>query len=118
MRRKVTTRAYAASADLEGELRGELERLGLAPADAGELAARLEGMAGELPVREVLALLGGAALARRPDPGQAPRPSEFHRLLEDFASELKKLDEGLRVLMAFLTRLRDHAAVEAPKTLH
>jgi hypothetical protein len=115
MRRKFTP--LAASADPD-ELREELERLGLAPADAGELAAHLEGLSGELPVRDYLALLGGAGLAPRPDASQAPRSPEFQRLVEDFASELKKLDEGLRVLMAFLTRLRDHAAVETPKTLH
>jgi hypothetical protein len=115
MRRKLTTFASSAEPD---DLRAELERLGLAPADAGELAARLAGLSDELPVREYLALLGGAPATSRPEPGQAPRSPEFQRLLEDFASELKKLDEGLRVLMAFLARLRDHAVVEAPKTLH
>jgi hypothetical protein len=116
MRRKVTPLAASAEPD---DLRDELERLGLAPADAGELAARLEGLSGELPVRDYLALLGDAVLTPRSDTGgQAPKTPEFQRLVEDFASELKKLDEGLRVLMAFLTRLRDHAAVEVPKTLH
>lgn len=115
MRRKVRLPAASAEPD---DLREELERLGLAPADAGELAARLQTLSDELPVRDYLALLGGAVLTPRRDPGEPPRSPEFQRLVEDFTSELKKLDEGLRVLMAFLTRLRDHAAVEVPKTLH
>ncbi len=117
MRRKLPI-APAPTRDRPDELRHELERLGLAPADAGELASRLEGLSGELPVREVLALLDGAGRDGHTAASPAPKAPELHRILEDFASELKKLDEGLRVLMAFLIRLRDHAAVASPKTLH
>jgi hypothetical protein len=39
-------------------------------------------------------------------------------MLEDFAAELQKLDEGLRVLTAFLSRLREQTEISATRTLH
>lgn len=96
-------------------LRGELERLGLAPAEAGPLAERLAQLYRELPEREYRALLEGIAIGRRAV--RAPRSPELARMLEDFASELQKLDEGLRLLTAFLARLREQT-LEPARTLH
>ena len=115
MRRKEVSRRPARAAE---DLRGELERLGLAPAEAGDLAEQLLGLASALPAREVRALLDGVALGRLSGRAASRRTPELHRMLEDFASELKKLDEGLRVLTAYLSRLRDHTAVEPGRTLH
>jgi hypothetical protein len=42
----------------------------------------------------------------------SPRPEsavEIQRLVQDFAVELQKLDEGLRVLSTYLLRIRDRA---------
>jgi len=102
----------------EDALRGELERLGLTRADAGLLAERLLGLARELPEREIRALLEGVVLGRRAGQPPKPRSPELHRMLEDFAAELKKLDEGLRLLTAYLSRLREQTAVEPARTLH
>ena len=96
-------------------LRGELERLGLAPADAGPLAERLAQLYNDLPAREYRALLEGVAIGQRA--AKAARSPELSRMLADFASELQKLDEGLRLLTAFLSRLREQT-VEPARTLH
>jgi hypothetical protein len=97
-------------------LRGELERLGFAPADAGPLAERLAHLSRDLHEREVRALLEGVILGQRAA-RQSARSPELSRMLEDFASELQKLDEGLRLLTAFLSRLREQT-VEPARTLH
>jgi len=97
-------------------LRGELERLGLAPAEAGPLAERLARLSRELTEREYRALLEGVALGQRAVRAPARSP-ELSRMLEDFACELQKLDEGLRLLTAFLSRLREQT-LEPATTLH
>jgi hypothetical protein len=118
MSRKATLGEASRRETRTADLRDELERLGLAPDAADELSERLAGLARALSEREFRALLDGVALGRRAAHLPAPKAPELHRILEDFASELKKLDEGLRLLTAFLSRLRDHTAVEASKTLH
>jgi hypothetical protein len=118
MRRKPLVAGPIGSPATGEALRDELERLGLAPADAGPLAERLLGLARELPEREVRALLEGVILGRRAGQPPMPRSPELHRMLEDFAAELKKLDEGLRLLTAYLSRLREQTAVEPARTLH
>jgi hypothetical protein len=99
-------------------LRGELERLGLAPAEAGALAERLVALSRELPDREYRALLEGVVLGRRAARAPLPKSPELHRMLEDFAAELKKLDEGLRLVTAYLSRLREKTSLEPVRTLH
>lgn len=107
MRRKADLATAGTATQPREELRRELERVGLAPDNAGALAEQLERLAGALPAPEYRALVDGVLLGQR-----ASRPStpELHRLLEDFAAELKKLDEGLRLLTSFLVRLRDQTA--------
>jgi len=97
-------------------LRTELEQLGLAPAQAGPLAERLAQLSRDLPEREYRALLEGVAIGQRAARAPARSP-ELSRMLEDFASELQKLHEGLRLLTAFLSRLREQT-VEPARTLH
>lgn len=115
MRRKADGATQEAAPRPREELRRELERAGLAPEKAGVLADQLERLAGALPAREVRALLDGIVLGQR---AGRPATPELHRLLEDFASELKKLDEGLRLLTTFLVRLRDQTAVGDARILH
>ena len=98
-------------------LRGELERLGLARAEAEPLAERLARLSRDLPEREYRALLQGVILGQRAarQPSSSP---ELQRILEDFASELQKLDEGLRLVTAYLSRLREQTTVEPARSLH
>jgi hypothetical protein len=98
-------------------LRGELEQLGLARANAGPLAERLAQLSRALPEREYRALLEGVILGQRAARSPARSP-ELQRMLEDFAAEIQKLDEGLRLIAAYLSRLREHTAAEPAHTLH
>ena len=50
--------------------------------------------------------------------GQGTRSPELQRMLEDFAAEVQKLDEGLRLITAYLSRLREQAAPEPARSLH
>ena len=86
-----------------GELREELERLGSSLDASGPLADRLYGLARALGSRELRRLLDAS---RTPREAGGASTMEMAHLLEDFATELKKLDEGLRVLTAYLSRLR------------
>src|SRR5262245_28547008 len=101
-------------------LRGELERLGLARAEAGPLAERLARLSRDLPDREYRALLQGVILGQRAarQPAGSSGSPELQRMLEDFATELQKLDEGLRLIAAYLSRLREQTAPEPARTLH
>jgi hypothetical protein len=97
-------------------LRGELERLGVARADAGPLAERLARLSRDLPEREYRALLQGVILGQ--SARQPARSRELQRMLEDFAAEIQKLDEGLRLITAYLSRLREQTALEPARPLH
>jgi hypothetical protein len=44
--------------------------------------------------------------------------SELSRLVEDFGGELKKLDEGLKMLAAYLSRMRKQVCSEGRQILH
>ncbi|HKA16230.1 MAG TPA: hypothetical protein VKH41_14500 [Myxococcota bacterium] len=87
-------------------LRGELEQLGVSPGEAAPLAECLIRLSRDLPEREYRALLEGVILGQRAarEPARSP---ELQHMLEDFAVELQKLDEGLRVLAAYVKRLRE-----------
>jgi hypothetical protein len=99
-------------------LRGELERLGLERAEAGPLAERLARLSRDLPEREYRALLQGVILGQRAARAPARSP-ELQRVLEDFAAEIQKLDEGLRMIAAYLSRLREQThALEPARTVH
>lgn len=108
MRRKADLATAEVAPRPRESLRRELERVGLPPDSAGVLAEQLERLAGALPAREYRALVDGVLLGQRAS--RPPATPELHRLLEDFAAELKKLDEGLRLLTSFLVRLRDQTA--------
>jgi hypothetical protein len=97
-------------------LRSELERLGVAHGDAGPLAERLAQLSRDLPEREYRALLQGVILGQ--SARQPASSRELQRMLEDFATEVQKLDEGLRLITAYLSRLREQTAVEPAHTLH
>jgi hypothetical protein len=63
-------------------------------------------------------LIEGVVQGRRAARTSIPSTPELHRMLEDFAAELKKLDEGLRLVAAYLSRLREKTSVEPAPTLH
>ncbi|NIU68228.1 MAG: hypothetical protein GWN73_23610, partial [Actinobacteria bacterium] len=66
--------------------------------------------AGELDGEAYGLFLDGVAAARVAQSTDAESDTaELQRLVQDFAVELKKLDEGLRLLSAYLLRIRDQA---------
>ena len=68
-----------------------------------------------------------ASFAPRAPTGDQPEPRredvradlrELQRLMEAFGSELEKLDEALRTLSAYVTRMRDRAVSGSNRVLH
>lgn len=104
--------------DAQVSLRGELERLGLSEAEAAPLADQLVRLAARLPAPEYRALVEGVVLGAQAGSAQGASQTGFQNLLEDFTTELKKLDEGLKLLTAYLSRLRAHREAEPSRTLH
>jgi len=47
-----------------------------------------------------------------------PEGEELRRLLQDVATELRKLDEGLRLVSAYLVRLKAQAERRSGRTVH
>ena len=104
-------------------LRAALEKRGIDAETAAELA---EAMRVRLVGRnraELEALMDGVELGcqvqravAKAHPG--PGSKEMERLFEDFAVELKKLDEGLRALAAYASRLRKKQNPDEPTIIH
>ena len=105
----------ASRGDLPGaHIREDLARRGVASEFSGSVSARLAEIAGDLSAAEYAAVLEGVAAAygvHRQCEGRSARAEsgEIHRLVQDFAVELKKLDEGLRILSAYLVRIRERS---------
>jgi len=102
-------------------LRAALEARGIDAATATELAEALRLRLAGRSVGELEALMDGVELGccvSREVTRADSRAEEMERLFEDFAIELKKLDEGLRVLAACAMRLRKRAASEEPQVIH
>jgi hypothetical protein len=135
------SRDDAAEAILASEERvhRDLRSRGMASALARPLAARIAPQAARLSedayalfLDGVLAAQGGEAVGtdrqEHAAPGTRGRSearvaaeagaAELQRLMQDFATELKKLDEGLRLLSAYLLRIRDRTAREPSRTVH
>ena len=110
---------------VRNRIRGELEQRGVSPELAGALALRLQQLVSALGVSGCQAVCD-AALAASGAPENLPAPAarsadeldEIQRLMGAFADELRKLDEALQLLVAYLARIRDQAKATVPGTLH
>lgn len=105
-------------------IRADLEKRGVAADFSQALSRRLESVLVGLAPEAYEALLAGVALAwREGRPAEAAAPptrvelDEMQRLMEEFAGELRKLDEALELLTAYLTRMRAQAPAR-DRTLH
>ena len=69
-----------------------------------------------------LFVIPAAFLVHRGRRHMAPRASdvdELHRLVRDFAGELRKLEEGLQILSAYVARMRHRSgATRGDQPLH
>lgn len=93
------------------QLRADLEQRGVPAALASAVSLRLEPQAAGLDPVAYQAVLEAACTTygaqRKATPPDAAL--EIQRLVQDFAVELQKLDEGLRLLSTYLLRIRDRA---------
>ena len=96
------------------KLRADLEQRGVPAALARAVSERLESQAGSLDPEAYQAVLDATCTTwgarRKAEPPDSAL--EIQRLVQDFAVELQKLDEGLRLLSTYLLRIRDRARGE------
>lgn len=94
---------------------------------AASVAGRLRPFAEELPADVYQAVLAGVALGfgvHRRSLASFHKTTrdlvEVQHLMSDFGQELRKLDEALEILAAYVTRLRSQTgdSVPAKRTLH
>jgi len=99
----------------------------VAPEVSESISSRLEPVTGELSRDAYEAVLTGVSLAYGGNAqsgrldgglrGPAGDLEEIHQLLQDFAEELRKLDEALETLAAYTVRMRSQA-ITRERTLH
>jgi len=112
-------------AELRERIRSDLTRLGLAEQISETLAHKLEPTVAKLSDEEAAAVLGSVATAygeQRDDSERrgvdAREMADVQRLMQGFSEEVQKLDEGLRVLSAYVSRLRKRGEDHVGQTLH
>jgi hypothetical protein len=101
--RDVTTRGEATRQRVEKDL----ERRGVAPEFSAHVSKRLAPFVPELSAEAYEGVISGVALAygvHREAVGESD-PGELERLLGGFVDELRKLDEALGTLAAYVSRL-------------
>ncbi len=106
-------------------IRLDLESKGMAPESSAPVAERLLSIAAGLTPEEYAAVLESVATAysvKHPEPapvvGTPADMAEIQRLMEGFADELQKLDEGLRILSAYATRMRKRSSTDESPIVH
>ena len=110
--------------DAGEEIARELERRGVPRDVSGPVAKRLASCCTNLDPRSYAAVLDGAAAAwaaqhvdRTALERSARTVDEIQLLMAGFASELRKLEEGLRVVYAYVLRMHDKASPDGPTDL-
>jgi len=112
--------------DLDPErVRSDLEQRGIDPQFSQPVAERLVAIAPDLSVPEYAAILDGVTAAysvhrefAQPRGVGAQHGNEFRRLMEGCTGELRKLDEGLQMLSAYLVRIGVLRSREDSGSLH
>jgi len=108
------------------QIRRDLERLGVRDELRDALCRRLEPIASTLSEDAYQAALAGIAAANEVHcVGEAALERsmgdlrEIQRLLGAFSDEMRKLDEALRVLSAYVQRMRTQSSAPArPRSVH
>ncbi len=106
-------------------IRADLEGKGVGSAFSEPVAERLEEVALDLSSSEYAAALEGVAAAYdvyREDCEALAHSSrdidEIQRLMQGFAGELRKLEEGLRIVSAYVLRMHSKASRERRGLVH
>jgi hypothetical protein len=125
MRSKLSSRGHALEMEDPGtaRIRVDLESRGLDPDFSVAFAERLEALSKSLSPEAYEAALDAVALACdvAPKKRDARRPKELNelqRLMSGFVGELRKLEESLRILDAYVTRMRTETESAEGQTLH
>jgi hypothetical protein len=107
------------------KVRSDLEERGIDPKFSGPVARRLVAIAPDLSGAEYAAILDGVLAAygvHRESAALADAAykdaNELRRLVEGFQGELRKLDEGLQLLSAYVVRMGAIATCEGSESLH
>jgi hypothetical protein len=94
------------------QVRSDLETCGIDPEFARRVSERLVAIVQDLSTHEYAALLDGVSSAygvhrkaNGSNGAQFQHGNELQRLMEGFTGELRKLDEGLQILSAYLVRM-------------
>ena len=106
-------------------LRADLESRGLSREISQPMALRLAPLLEAASTRAYGAALDAAAVAvevvrdgAAPARDRAGDVAEIQRLMLGFTDELRKLEEGLRILSAFVVRMRTRAGFDGDGVLH
>jgi hypothetical protein len=109
----------------EGRIQKDLESLGVSSAFSEAVAERISILASELDRETYSAVLDGVAVAFDAHRGdcetieeRARDIDEIQRLMKGFAGELRKLEEGLRIVSAYVLRMHSKARGERGRVLH
>jgi hypothetical protein len=121
----VSERPAVEPADPRARVRTELARRGLPERVAETLTGKLASTVAKLSEEEVAAVLDSVAAAHGVRGEAALRSgiaeddlADVQRLMQGFREEVQKLDEGLRVLSAYVSRLRKRGEEPLDETLH
>ena len=97
----------------------DLERLGVRGEALTRLAVELEKSCQGLGPDAYAAVLDGAVAAcDATSSAEAEDVREIQRLMEGFADELQKLEEGLRIVSAYVVRMQERATRDRQRLLH
>jgi hypothetical protein len=102
-------------------IRADLEGKGVATEFSQPVADRLAAIVRDRSPAEYEAILDGVAAAygvHRRDFDVARDVKELQRLMDGFTGELRKLEEGLQLLSAYLQRMRSRATRGHAATFH
>lgn len=114
--RPVAKRIASRAARRQQRIREDLENLGVSPDFSGPLARRLEPVSQEMGTEAYSAALGGVVAAWEVYGKDSEAMvvhsrdvDEIRSLMEGFAGELRKLEEGLRIVSAYVLRMHRKA---------
>jgi hypothetical protein len=123
IRRSEIADALGDAEELDGrskQICSDLESRGVSRELSLPAARRLSPIAAGLSPKEYGAVLDGVAAAYvDPDEARAAGDiGEIRRLMEGFSSELRKLEEGLQILSAYVARMGSRSNPERRTTVH
>jgi hypothetical protein len=111
--------------DARDRFRRELEARGVDPLFVDAVLARVGVLANGAPPESYEAIMNGVEVAYRVHRNGQENlrrslrdMNEVSLLMEDFGTELRKLDEALKTLAAYLGRMRARVGTERGRLLH